>query len=67
MFDDQHDYQASVGSNVLLRKPARTLSATAGILSALAPLLIKETGLILSEHRQAFERQELARKSLAPT
>ena len=69
MFDDQHDYQASVGSNVLVRKPARmrvTLSATAGILSALAPLLTKETGSILSEHRQAFERQELARKSTCP-
>ena len=46
---------------VLLRKPARkrvALSATAGIISALAPLLIKETGF-LSEYRQASERQDL--------
>ena len=37
MFDEQHDCQASVGSHVLLCKPARmrvALSATAGILSA---------------------------------
>ena len=41
MLDDQQDGQASVGSNVLLHKPARmrvALSATAGVLSSLAPL-----------------------------
>ena len=46
-----HDCRAFVGSNALLRKPARmrvALSATAGILSALAPLLIKETVFLLS-------------------
>ena len=61
MFDDQHDCQAFVRSSVLLYKPARirvALSATKGILSALAPLLIKETVFLLSEHRQASERQE---------
>ena len=42
------------------------LSATAGILSALAPLLIKETVFLLLEYRQALERQELAHKSTCP-
>ena len=40
-----------------LFKPARmrvAFSATAGILSAFAPLLIKKTVLLLSEVRQAF-------------
>ena len=32
------------------------LSATAGIFSALAPLLFKETVVLLSEYRQASER-----------
>ena len=56
----------------LLHKPFRmcvALSATAGILSALVPLLpllIKETGFLLSEHRQTSERQELAHKSICP-
>ena len=48
-----------VGSNVLLRKPARMRvapSAIAGVLSALTPLLIKKTGLLLSKNRQASER-----------
>ena len=57
MCDGQHDSQASVGSNVLHRKPVRmrvTLSATAGVLSALTPLLIKETVFFLSENRQVF-------------
>ena len=52
MFDDQHECQAFVGTNVVLRKPARmrvALSATASILSALARLLIKETAFLLSE------------------
>ena len=55
--------QAFVGSNVLLRTPARmrvALSATASIFSVVAPLLIKETGFLLSEYRQASERQEVA-------
>ena len=39
------------------------LSSTAGILSALAPLLIKETVFLPSGCRQASERQELAHKS----
>ena len=46
-----------------LRKPARmrvVLSATAGVLSALAPLLSEETVFFLSEFRQASEEQELA-------
>ena len=58
MFDNQRDCQAFVGSSVLLRKPVRTrfaLSASTGILSALAPLL--------SELRQASERQELTHTS----
>ena len=62
-FDDQHDCQAFVGSSVLRGKPSRTrvsVPATAGILSALAPLLIKETVFLMSENRQASERQELA-------
>ena len=63
MFDDQHDCQASVGSNIFKQARMRVaLSATAGILSALAPLLIKETVFFLSEYRQASERQELAHK-----
>ena len=69
VFDDQHDCQASVDSNVLLRKPARmriALSAIASILSALALLLIKETVFLLSEYRQASEREELAHKSTCP-
>ena len=40
--------------------------APAGFLSALAPLLIKETGFFTWELRQAPERQELARKSTGP-
>ena len=55
--------------SVLLRKAARmrvSLSATAGILSALAPLLIKETVYLLSGYRQASERQELAHKCACP-
>ena len=36
------------------------LSATAGILSALAPPLTKDIVSLLSAHRQASERQELA-------
>ena len=62
MFDEQHECQASAGLNVLLCKSARVrvaLSATGGILSALAPLL-KETVFFLWEYRQASERQELA-------
>ena len=35
-------------------------------LSALAPLLIKETGFLLSELRQASEQQELVHKSTGP-
>ena len=42
------------------------LSATAGILSALAPLMIKETCFLLSENRQASERHELAHNSICP-
>ena len=63
MFDDQHDCPASVGSCVLRGKLARmrvSLAATAGVLSAFAPLLIKETIFFLSEFRQASERRELA-------
>ena len=55
--------------SVLLREPARmrvALSATAGILSATARLLIKETGFFLSEYRQASERHALAVKSTCP-
>ena len=69
MFDDQHDCQASVGANVLLRKSARervALSATAGTLSVLAPLFIKETVFLLLEYRQASDRQELVHKSTCP-
>ena len=69
MFDDQRHCQAFGGSNVLLLRPARmrvALSATAGILSPLAPLLIKETVFLLSEYRQASVRQELAHKSTCP-
>ena len=46
---------------VLLRKPACmrvAFSATAGILSALVPLLVKETSFLLLEYRDASERQE---------
>ena len=67
MFDDQHDCQASVGSHVLRGKLVCmrvSLSATTGILSVLAPLLIKESFFLLSEYRQASERQELAHVSL---
>ena len=51
---------------MLLRKPVRmrvALSAVAGILSASALLLIKDTVFLLSEYRQASERQELAHDS----
>ena len=50
-------------------KPARmrvAFCATAGILSALAPLMIKETVFLLSECRQASGRQGLAHDSLCP-
>ena len=50
MFDDQHDCQASVGSSVVRGKPARvrvSLHATAGLLSALARLLLKEAAFLL--------------------
>ena len=66
MFDDQHNRQASVGSNVLLRKPARmsvAFSATAGILSAPAPLLTRK---LLSENREVSERQDLVHKCACP-
>ena len=66
MFDDQHDCQVFVGSSILLGKLARmrvALSATAGILSALAPLFVKETDFPLSEYRHASEQQEVAHKS----
>ena len=69
MFDDQHDCEASVSSNMLNRKPARmrvALSATAGILSALAPLLITETAFLLSEYRLVSYRQEFAQDSRCP-
>ena len=69
MFDGQHDSLASVGSSVLFRKPGRmrvALSAIARVLSALTPLLIKEAGFLLSENRQASERQEHAHKSRCP-
>ena len=69
MFDGQHDSEASVGSNVLHRKPARirvVLSPTAGVLSALTPLLIKEASFLLSENRQSSEGQEHAHKSRCP-
>ena len=51
---------------VLLRKPARMSdpsSATVGILSALALLLINETSFLLSEYRQVLERQQLVHKN----
>ena len=53
----------------LLCKPSRTrvaLSATASSLSALAHLLIKRTVILLSEYRQASERQEPVHKSTFP-
>ena len=56
--------------SVLLRKPVRmrvAVSATTGVLSALAPLLIKEAGVLLSEYRQASQRQEVAHKSTCPS
>ena len=43
-----------------------TFSATASILSVLAPLWIKETVLLVSEYRQASERQELVHKCASP-
>ena len=49
--------------NLLTTSRSCALSATAGILSALALLLIKETVFLLSEYRQASEQQELAHKS----
>ena len=65
MFNDQHDCQASFGSNVLLRKPAR-MRVSLGIPCALAPFLIKETVFLLSDFRQASERQKTrSRLSLA--
>ena len=66
MFDDQHELS---NSSALRGKPARmrvALSATAGIHSALAPLVVKETGFLISEYRQASEQQELAHKSTCP-
>ena len=53
----------------LLCNPSRTrvaLSATASNHSALAHLLIKRTVLLLSEYRQASERQEPVHKSTFP-
>ena len=50
-------------SNLVEARMRVALSAAAGILSALALLLIKEIVFLLSEYRQAFERQELAHKS----
>ena len=61
--------QASVGSSVLRGKLARmrvSLCARAGILSALAPLLTEETVFLLSECRQASERQELSHDTRCP-
>ena len=55
--------------NVLLFKPAvirLVLSPSAGILSPLALLLIKETVFLVLETRQASERQERAHKSRCP-
>ena len=55
--------------SLLLCKPARmhvAFSATTGILSALAPLQVKETVFLLSEYRQASEQQELAHKCTGP-
>ena len=52
-----------VDASVLLRKPGRmrvVSPATAGILSG---LLVTEPDFLLSEFRQASERQELVRKS----
>ena len=65
MFDEQHDCQAFVGSNILLSKSARmrvVSLATTGILFALS-LLVLKTGLLLSGLRHASERQELAHQS----
>ena len=69
MLDHQHYCQAFVGSSVLLCKPGRlrvALSATAGSLSAVSPLLIEETVFLLMDFRQVSERQELAHKSTCP-
>ena len=44
-----------------------SFSATTGVLSALALLLIKETVFFLSEYRQASEQQELVHKCACPT
>ena len=51
MLDDQHGCQASVGSSVFRGKLARmrvSLSASAGIFSALGPLLTEETVFFFS-------------------
>ena len=69
MLDEWHDCQAFVGSNVLLRKPARmrvAFSAPADVLCALAPILISETDFLLSELRQASEQQEVAHQPTGP-
>ena len=61
IFDDQHDCQPFCRLKCF--RFANQLAASTGVLSALAPLLMKENGLLLSEFRQASERQELAHKS----
>ena len=67
MSDDQHHCQASVGASVLRGKTGRmrvALPATAGIPSALAPLLIKE---VRFAHDGADrQRQELSYDSCCP-
>ena len=67
----QHDSSVvkQLSPNCLLCKPAvirLVLSPSAGILSPLALLLIKETVFLVLENRQASERQERAHKSRCP-
>ena len=67
---DQHDCHLFVGSSVLPCKPARmrvALSATAGILSALAPLLIKETGIRRVDRLPSGKNSLTSLRNLAST
>ena len=63
MFHDQHDCQASVGSKCLA---LQTSSHACRVVCHLASLLRKETVFLLSECRQASDRQELAHMCTCP-
>ena len=70
MFDDQHDcLQASVDTKCFALQTqlacVSRFSATAGIISALVPLLMKETVFLLSEYdRHPADKSSLTKMQL---